>query len=101
MLILIGWVLIIPPIRPATQGIYIGADGRPANVDLADPLFQWKVYGRYPSGAECYRAKSELMSKGLVLNPAQANAVAWSFAECHVDTDPRLRPFNGPNEIVR
>jgi hypothetical protein len=100
MLVLTGWVLMIPPITPATQGFYIGADGRPANVALEDPVFQWTVYGSYRSGAECERAKSELRSQSLRLSPAEAKAVAWSFAQCYADNDRRLRPFNGPNEFA-
>jgi hypothetical protein len=101
MLILTGWVLIIPPVTPATQGFYLGADGRPANVAVEDPHFQWTVYGHYNSGAACERAKSELVSRSLRLDPAKAQAVAWSFAECFADNDRRLHPFNGPNELLR
>jgi hypothetical protein len=101
MLILTGWVLIIPAIRSAMQGFYVGADERPAIVGVEDPLFQWSICKRFKSGAKCDKTKSELNSRSLAMNPANANAVAWSFAECYRDTDQRLRPWNGPNEILR
>src|SRR5580704_15775851 len=43
-LVLVGWMLMIPPITPATDGFYIGPGGRPARVELDDPLFRWTVY---------------------------------------------------------
>lgn len=90
--------MIIPPIRSSEQGIYVGADGRPAAVALADPLFQWTVYGRYQSAAECNKVRSELEERSLNLNPASATAVAGSFAKCLADNDPLLKPNQGPIE---
>jgi hypothetical protein len=81
-----------------TQGFYVGADGRPAEVAVADPLFQWTVYGRYQSGAECDKTRAELGRRSLHLNPTSATAVAWSFAKCLEDSDPLLRPDQGPIE---
>jgi hypothetical protein len=98
ILVLVGWVVIIPPIKPDTQGLYIGADGRPANVAPSDPFFQWTVYGRYQSGAECNKTRSELEQRALDLNPASASAVAWSFAKCLEDNDSLLQPEHGPLE---
>jgi len=98
ILVLIGWVVIIPPINSDMLGAYVGADGRPAAVAIADPLFQWTVYGRYQSGVECNKVRSELQRRSLHLNPAGATAVAWSFAKCLEDSDPLLRPNNGPIE---
>jgi len=98
MLVLVGWLLIIPPITPATDGFYVGRDGRPARVDLGDRLFQWTVYGRYPSSAECDQRRSKLESQSLEMNSADAAAVAYSFAKCVEDNDPRLKPNNGSIE---
>lgn len=95
---MVGWVVIIPPITSDMQGFYLGADGRPADVAVADPLFQWTVYGRYQSGAECGRARAELRGRSLHLNPASATAVAWSFAKCLEDNNPLLKPNQGPIE---
>lgn len=100
MLVLVGWLLILPPITPATEGFYIGPDGRPARLGLEAPLFQWTVYGRYPDPAKCEKMRSYLDSRGLQMNPANANAAAYSFARCIQDSDPRLRPNNGPNELL-
>ena len=83
------------------QGFYVGADGRPADVGVEDPLFQWSIYKRFKSGAKNDKTKSVLLSRSLAMDPANANAVAWSFAECYRDTDQLLRPWNGPNEILR
>ncbi len=96
--VLIGWVVIIPPITSAMQGFYVGADGRPAEVAVADPLFQWTVYGHYQSGAECNKMRAELRRRSLHLNPADATAVSWSFAKCLEDGDPLLKPDHGPLE---
>jgi len=98
ILVMVGWVLIIPPITRDMEGFYIGADGRPAGVAVEDPLFQWTVYGHYQSGAQCDQARGELMQRGLHLNPGSANAVAWSFAKCIADNDPLLKPNQGPIE---
>ena len=87
-----GWLLIIPPITPARESPYIGTEGRPAQVEIADPLFQWTVYGRYPSAVECDRMKAKLRTRSLQLDPANATAVAYSFAKCVEDSDPRLQP---------
>lgn len=100
ILFLTGWVVIIPPIRAAEEGFYLGADGRPAAVSVGDPLFQWTVYGRYQSGAACEKARAELEERSLNLNPASATAVAWSFAKCLSDNNPLLTPQHGPNEML-
>ncbi len=84
-----------PPIRPDTGGIYAGSDGRPADVGVADPFFQWKAYGRYQSSAECAKARAELDRRSLALNPASADAVAWSFARCFAQDDPLLEANPG------
>ncbi len=93
-----GWVVIIPPITSDMQGFYVGTDGRPADVAIADPLFLWTVYGHYQSGAECDKTSRELRRRSLHLDPASATAVAWSFAKCLDDSDPRLKPDQGPSE---
>jgi hypothetical protein len=98
ILVLVGWVVIIPPITSDMQGFYVGADGRPASVAVEDPLFQWTVYGHYQSGAECGKARRELVRRSLHLDPDSATAVAWSFAKCLQDNDPLLRPNQGPTE---
>ncbi|MGO9062192.1 MAG: hypothetical protein ACLQU2_33245 [Candidatus Binataceae bacterium] len=98
MLALVGWLLIIPPITPATDGFYVGRGGRPASVGLEDRLFQWTVYRRYPSGAECDTMRSKLDLQALQMNSADATAVAYSFAKCVEDNDPRLKPSSGPIE---
>lgn len=98
ILVLVGWVVIIAPIKPDMQGAYLGTGGRPADVALDDPLFQWTVYGRYQSGAECDKVRAELERRSLHLEPAAAIAVSWSFAKCLKDSDPLLRPNNGPIE---
>lgn len=96
--VVVGWVVIIPPVRPDMQGAYVGADGRPAEVGVADPLFQWTVYGRYNSDAECGKARAELERRSLHFDPANATAVAWSFAKCLEDNAPLLKPNQGPIE---
>jgi hypothetical protein len=88
-------MLLIPPITPATEGIYVGADGRPAQVDVSAPLFKWTVYQRYPAAAECDRTRPQLQVRSLRMNPQNATAVAYSFGRCVEDGDPRLRPDNG------
>ena len=98
ILVLVGWVVIIPPIKPDVQGAYVGTDGRSADVALAAPLFQWTVYGRYQSSAECDKARAELEQRSLHLEPTAATGVSWSFAKCLADSDPLLRPNNGPIE---
>jgi hypothetical protein len=95
-----GWVVIIPPIRPSKDGIYVGQDGRPAEVALADPLFGWTIYGHYQSGAQCEAVRHQLDDRSLNLDPSNATAVAWSFAKCLQDNDSRLRPNGGPLEIL-
>ena len=90
--------MITPPIMSDTEGIYTGADGRPASVGVADSYFQWTVYGRYQSGAECGKAMDQLQGRSLHLNPASATAAAWSFAKCLKDNDPQLKPEQGPTE---
>ena len=92
---LFGWVLIIPPITPATEGLYVGSDSRPAEVGITVPLFQWTVYGRYQAAAECERTQSQLQMRSLQMNPENATAVAYSFAKCLEDNDQRLHPDNG------
>ncbi len=95
-LVLAGWIVIIPLVRASKEGSYVGQDGRPAEVGIADPLFQWTVYGRYQSGAQCGRVRSALGHRSLDLDPSNATAVAWSFAKCVQDNDPVLRPDNSP-----
>ncbi len=94
--VLVGWLLLIPPITPASEGIYAGSNGRPAQVGVAAPLFQWTVYARYQSAAECDRMRSQVRIRSLRLNPENATAVAYSFARCLEDDDARLRPDKGP-----
>ncbi len=100
MAVLIGWVVIIPPIRASKDGIYMGQDGHPAEVAVADPLFEWTIYGHYQSGAQCEAARRQLDNRSLSLDPSSATAVAWSFAKCLQDNDPLLRPYQGPVEIL-
>lgn len=99
-LVLAAWVVIIPPVRASKDGIYVGQDGRPAEVALADPLFQWTVYGRYQSGAQCDKVRSDLDRRSLNLDPSNATAVAWSFAKCVQSNDPVLFPDSGPVEAL-
>jgi hypothetical protein len=94
LLLLLAWVLIIPPITPAKEGIYIGPQGHPANVGIADPLFMWTVVGRFPSGAECKKKESALEVQSLQLDPTDARTVAYSFAKCLQDTDPLIQRNN-------
>jgi hypothetical protein len=91
-------VVVIPRINSDPHGSYVGANGLPVDVAVADPLFRWTVYGRYQSAAECNKARSELERRSLHLNPASATAVAWSFAKCLADNDPLLAPNQGPTE---
>jgi hypothetical protein len=94
----VGWVLILPPIRPSKDGIYVGQDGRPADVGIADPLFQWTVHARYESGEQCAKARATLDANSLSMDPARATTVSWSFAKCLEDNDPLLHPNHGPPE---
>jgi hypothetical protein len=98
MLVMVGWMLIIPPITPAPDGFYIGHDGRPVRVGVEDPPFQWTVYGRYHSAAECEKARSKRDLQSLQMDPTQATAAAYSFAKCIQDDDPRLQLNNGSIE---
>jgi hypothetical protein len=98
ILIVAGWVVIIPPITSATQGFYVGPDGRPASVGLTDPLPNWTVYGHYQSGAECDKVRAQLEQRSFHMDPNNASAVAWSFAKCLADDSRLLRPNQGPVE---
>jgi hypothetical protein len=98
VLIVAGWVVIIPPISSATPGFYVGPDGRPAAVGLTAPLFEWTVYGRYQSAAECGKVRAQLEQRSLHLDPNSATGVAWSFAKCLADNSRLLRPNQGPIE---
>jgi hypothetical protein len=93
--LLLGWVLLLPPITPATEGSYAGADSHPAQVGVADPLFRWTISGRYQTAGDCERERAQLRISGLRLDPASAAAVADSFARCVKDDDSRLRPDSG------
>ena len=98
MLVLVGWMLIIPPITPATNSFYVGRGGHPARVGLEDRLFQWTVYGYYPTAAECDQRRSKIESQGMGMYSVDAGAVAYSFAKCVEDDDSRLKPNNGSIE---
>ena len=77
-----SWVLLIPPIRPDSKGFYLGADGRLANVALEEPWSRWTVYGRYSLATECQKQQDALEARSLRLDPARADAVAFSFGRC-------------------
>jgi hypothetical protein len=95
---LAGWVVVIPPIRSATHGFYVGPDGNPAEVAVGAPLFEWTIYGRYQTGSQCDAARDELERRSLHLRPDNATGVACSFARCLKDDDAQLRPDQGPIE---
>lgn len=90
----LGWLLLAPPIRPA-NGVYVDAQGRPARVSIAAPLFQWRTIARFASGTQCESRLRKMRIESLSLNPSLAEVAANSFAKCVPEEDPRLRSPDG------